>query len=75
MSTLHPFLWGALGAAFFWVLALLACVIWFGLGRWAAQDDCYATCDDMVGDAPSKAEVTKIKQFIAEIHSNERRPL
>ena len=41
MSALHPFVWGALGAAALWLLTLLACVLWFGLSAWA--DDEQAT--------------------------------
>lgn len=39
MSELHPFFWGALGAALFWVLTLLALVIWFGLSTWADAEE------------------------------------
>jgi len=36
--SLHPFVWGALGAAAIWLLTLAACVIWFGLSAWATED-------------------------------------
>lgn len=36
--SLHPFWWGALGAAAFWLLTLLALVVWFGLSAWVDAD-------------------------------------
>lgn len=39
MSAVDQFFWGVVGAAFMWLLMLLACVIWFGLSCWVDAED------------------------------------
>jgi hypothetical protein len=39
MSPVDQFFWGAVGAAFMWLLMLLACVIWFGLSVWIDAEE------------------------------------